>query len=293
MTSQNLGSPLFSVHHRSIVPYCQAWNLQFAEEIQARLPAEMRDLVYHHLWDKATITSSPGLSMVASGASCINNVCDCAIPHEDLVLPHFVKPDFMGKPTAREIVRALYEAFQSTEEHLSIRLPEYIKSAVTKDVFRVGLNPASHLRSLVVRIKLDRVRSLYSRYLPLDVRVVDKRYTEKGMLKEWLKALLYIQSKARLELRIVLFQRNVRVAVIEEVLEVLKDTRQALQNRHVKITVDWTYRGYWKDGKKAYSEQPLVRNMDECFTLPRKTWRLNMFTFLYSVSILKIRDEFG
>jgi hypothetical protein len=247
----------------------------------------MRDLVYHHLWDKSTITSFPGLSMVAGGASCIDDVCHCSVPHKNLRLPHFVMPDFMGKATAREIVRALYEAFQYTEEHLIVRVPEYIKSTVTKDVFRVGLSPGSHLRSLVVRIKLDRIRSPHPRYLPWNPHIVNKRYTEKDMLKKWLKTLLYIQGKARFELRVVLFQRNIRVAVIDEVLEVMDDTRQALLNRHVKVTVDWIYRGYWTRGKKACSGQSLVRNMDDYFTLARKTWKVNLMTFLYTVSMLK------
>jgi hypothetical protein len=117
--------------------------------------------------------------------------------------------------------------------------------------------------------------------------IVNKRYTEKDMLKKWLKALLYIQGKARFELRVVLFQRNIRVAVIDEVLEVLDDTRQALLNRHVKVTVDWIYCGYWTHGKKACSGQSLVRKMDDYFTLARKTWKVNLMTFLYTVSLLK------
>jgi hypothetical protein len=229
--------------------------------------------------------------MVAGGGSCIDDFCHCAIPHKNLVLPHFVKPEFMGKATAHEIVRALYEAFQSTGKHLTWRLPEYIKPAVSKDVFRVGLNPGSHLRSLVVRIKLDRLRKAGQRFLPAKFRQVDKEYTSKDKLKEWLKALLYIQRKAMFELRIALFQRNIRVAVIQEVLGVLKDTRQTLQNRRVQVTVDWIYRNYWKHGREGRSEPSLVRNMDDYFTLPRKTWKVNMMTFLYAVSIWMIRNE--
>jgi hypothetical protein len=34
----------------SIVTYCKAWNHQLAEEMQARLPVEMRTTVYQYLW---------------------------------------------------------------------------------------------------------------------------------------------------------------------------------------------------------------------------------------------------
>ncbi|KAF1915797.1 hypothetical protein BDU57DRAFT_402127, partial [Ampelomyces quisqualis] len=37
------------VHTRTIVPYCQTWNLQFAKEMQRRLPAEIRNTIYYHL----------------------------------------------------------------------------------------------------------------------------------------------------------------------------------------------------------------------------------------------------
>jgi len=35
-----------SVSESTIIPYAKAWNLSFAEKLQARLPRELRDLIY-------------------------------------------------------------------------------------------------------------------------------------------------------------------------------------------------------------------------------------------------------
>jgi hypothetical protein len=65
---------LHSVYDRSTVPYCRSWNLQFAEELQARLPVEMRNLVYHYLWDRDTIVGYPDLARLAGGSKCWKSI---------------------------------------------------------------------------------------------------------------------------------------------------------------------------------------------------------------------------
>jgi hypothetical protein len=259
--------------------------------MQAHLPIEVRDLIYHHLWDKTTIAFFPDLSMVASGTSCVDEVCVCTSPHEPPALPHFVKLDFVGKITAREIVRALYQAFHFTKTHLTVRLPIHLKHAVTKDVFQVGLVASSHLRSLVLRIKLDWLRKSRFRGEPTKILPAHKVYTEKDMLKEWLKPLLYIQCKANFELQVNLFQRNIRVAVIEEVLEALTDVRQALQNRHARVKIDWVYRGYWRYGRNNRPRVSLVRDMDDFFFMQRRAWKNDVVHFLVEASTFTRRDK--
>jgi hypothetical protein len=259
--------------------------------MQADLPVEVRDLIYHHMWDKSTITSFPDLSRVAGGAACVDEICDCDIPHGTPTLPHFIKPDFMGKITAREIVRALYEGFHFTKEHLTVRLPNYLQRAVMEDVFQVGLVPGSHLRSLILRIKLDRLRKPRSFRVPTKPRPADKVYTQRAMFKGLLKPLLYIQCKANFELHITLFQRNVRVAVIQEVLEALTDVRQALQNRHARVKIYWEYRGNWYGGNNTRPEVSSIREMDDYFAVPRKAWKDSAVRFLIEVSVLSPYDK--
>jgi predicted DNA binding CopG/RHH family protein len=279
-----LSLTLHSVYERSIVPYCRSWNLQFAEELQARLPVELRNLIYHYLWDKDTIVAYPDLARVAGGSKCMEKHCACGIPHEAPYLPHFVKADFVGLLTAREIVRALYDAFHLTDERVTVRLPEHLMSAVSKDAFQVGLDPSEHLRSLVLRLKLDRLRKSRPLDTPEPVLPTDKTYIDETELKVWLKALLYIKHKANFVLEIVLFQRNIRIRVVEEVLMALTNVWEVLHSRDGRVLINWTYRGHWHIGlDRAYAE-PLHREMDDFFVLQRSFWRAEFFRFLVDVS---------
>jgi hypothetical protein len=238
--------------------------------------------------DKGTITSYLDLSMVAGGTKCPDNVCRCNVPHSNPLLPHFVKIEYMGRYTTSEIVRALYEAFHTRDEPLTVRRPELIKSAVSRDMFRVGIYPGLHLRSLVLRIKLDRLRKQFQPHVPTSVcqhSQAEKIYTERDELQSWLKALLYIKYKAKFELHVTLFQRNVRVAVMEEVLTSLGDIRQALLDRHAEVSVDWTYHGHWSRGKNQDTEDSVCVDMDGFFYLPRKAWKMDTMQFLIMVSI--------
>jgi hypothetical protein len=140
-----------------------------AEDLQARLPAEIRAHIYNFLLDKDTTIAYPDLSKVATGTKCIDHPYRCNHPHKITVLPHFVNQDFVGAITSREVVRALYDAFHSKDGHLTVRLPEHIKSVIAKDRFHVGLDPGLYLRSLVLRFKLDRLRRRRLPHIPTNI----------------------------------------------------------------------------------------------------------------------------
>jgi hypothetical protein len=258
--------------------------------MQARLPAEMRNRVYHYLWDTDTLNAYPDVPRVAGGAKCLDDHCRCDWSHSSPILPHFVKTEYMGCTTVQEIVRALYEALHSRNIPLTVRLPEHIKSAVSQDMFRVGIDPSLHLRSLVIRIKLDRLRiEKLLRHVPTNAcrhTKIEKTYTKGVELQSWLKALLYIKYRAKFELRIELMQRNIRLSVVEEVLTVLAEARKIMQDRHAEIKVHWIYRGHWIRGKNTdWPGDILSMVVDDFYYLPRKTWRMNMMHFLIMVGI--------
>lgn len=139
-----------------MVPYTRAWGLQLGEMMQARLPAELREMVYNCLWDTYSIYAYSYLLKLAGGSKCFGGVyCQCIHGHEDPVLPYFIRPDFVGASTAGEIVRALSDTFYYKGDVLMLRQPEHIKNAISKDVFHISLDPGQHLRSLFLRINLD------------------------------------------------------------------------------------------------------------------------------------------
>ncbi|KAH3919598.1 hypothetical protein HBI56_028800 [Parastagonospora nodorum] len=129
--------------------------------------------------------------------------------------------------------------------------------AVLKDVFQVGLDPGEHLRSLVLRLKLDRLRKRRPMQISGPVLPGDKVYTEETELKAWLKALLYIEHKENFILEILLFQRNIRIGVVEEVLMALTTVWEVLHSRGGRVAIDWVYRGHWHGGVTRDAVEPL------------------------------------
>jgi hypothetical protein len=204
--------------------------------MQVRLPVEMRNLVYHYLWDTETLEAYLDVARVAGGAKCLEDRCRCEWSHNSPVLPHFVKKEYMGRTAAREIVRALYEAFHFRNMPLTVRMPQHIKSAVSQDMSRVGIDPGLHLRSLIIRIKLDRLRKpsrLHCESVDnYEHTQAERIYTKVEEFQSWLKALLYVKCKAKFELQIKLLQRNIRRFIIEEALLALADVRKTMQDHH-------------------------------------------------------------
>lgn len=269
-----------SLHGRAIIPYCQTWNRQFAEEMQRRLPVELRNMIYGYIWEKSMIARFPDLDSVVGGSRCVD---DGRRP--TLSLPHFVDPEFVGLATAREIVRSLYDAIHFTGRTIIVRRPEQIKTAVTKDGFCVGLDPSVHLRSITVHIDVDRLRtprpthelSANCQHTP-----ADKVYTKRNELKAWLRGLLYIKHKSGFDLFVDLYQRNIRIAIIEEILDVFGEVHRAMETRGAEVFVGWFYHGK-TDGIDWDSDDEPCWDLDDFYLLPRRVWKQNMLGYLLEV----------
>ena len=80
----------------------------------------------------------------------------------------------------------------------------------------------------------------------------ERVYIEKDDLQELLATLLFIKHKAKFQLRIVFFQRNIRIVVLEEVLLALDAVRRTFQRRGATVNVDWCYRGHWVRGEDKF-----------------------------------------
>jgi hypothetical protein len=231
------------------------------------------------------------VARVAGGAKCLDGRCRREWSHNSPVLPHLVKIEYMGRTAAQEIVRALYEAFHSRNMPLTVRMPQHIKSAVSQDTFRVGIDPGLHLRSLIIRIRLDRPRKpkrLHCESIDdYEHTQVERIYTEVEKLQPWLKALLYVKCKAKFELQIELLQRNIRVSIIEEALLALADVRKTMQDRHAEVTIDWIYLGNLIRGQSNDEAGYIVsRCVDDFYCLSRRLWRATMGLFLIAVGVV-------
>lgn len=100
------------------------WNLRFCEEMQARLPLELRNMVYKHIWDfNTTFETYNGLVFLAQRRCqgfCEGKEEECqrlastsepgtkssCRSHRNT--PFFMRPGYVGQETAREVVEAWY-----------------------------------------------------------------------------------------------------------------------------------------------------------------------------------------
>jgi hypothetical protein len=101
---------LSAIFDDTIVPYAQAWNLRFAEQMQSCLPPELRQLVYSYLWDEDSRQEyDMWLAHDAfDGKPCTRRPCKC-LPNGTWELPHFTLPAYVGPAMALETVEVWYK----------------------------------------------------------------------------------------------------------------------------------------------------------------------------------------
>lgn len=190
--------------------------------MQARLPRELRDMVYAFLWadtDCKSMSKYVGRKCCRRGTVATGHRPRCA-GYESF--PHFIEPEFVGCETAREVVEAWYISMHMRRDHafvdiLTMEL-EYILSV---DTFLVGLEPASVLRCLRLEIMVN------------DPDLLD--------LRGYLQQLMAVRLKKGFRLDMMLQQRAVRMKVLCEVLGVMRLTLRECVDQGACVRVCWQH----------------------------------------------------
>ncbi|KAF1935269.1 hypothetical protein EJ02DRAFT_428589 [Clathrospora elynae] len=131
---------------------------ELARLVQAKLPRELRDLVYSFLWDdkvmeKLDYQSHLSRPQPCPSKHCINNnvICLCTQPN---TFPVFARPIFVGYPFAYEAIAWLYDNYNGFTLDGSVGVERFMEG----DLFHVRLTPASlglvRLRRLTLRADL-------------------------------------------------------------------------------------------------------------------------------------------
>jgi hypothetical protein len=154
---------------------CSAQNVNLFHHMQERLPMELRDMIYAHLWDEDTIWKYQSAMTIPA----VTRPCEQASPEwQDFTCrqlanepvaptlsscsshaqqPFFVKPGYVGEQSAREVVEAWYRAASKVNlenwSNLSLKGAE---SLICQDAFYVGLDPATVLRKLSLKIDVTK-----------------------------------------------------------------------------------------------------------------------------------------
>lgn len=207
--------------------------------MQAKLPPELREMVYSYLLDAET-RSRPAVRAVISGEEDHDSFHENH--HEEFNIPRFMRPGYVGASVALEVVHALYKAFDVGK--IVITSPRQIFNALFTDRFDVGLQPFSILRAVTIHCMLDGYRTPPMHH-PLTNRCKhtwkEHHYPRRAELTEHFQKLLLIENKEDFKLRIVLIQRNVRIAILAEAIVTLRGIRRQLIEDGAEVSLAWAY----------------------------------------------------
>lgn len=280
---------MFSSFWRTFVPYSRAWNMRLATMMQTKLPRELRDMVYANLWNEHSLicrhVGSP-VRRVAEGslevdAAKITTMCDSS------VLPHFLGSEYVGQATALEVVLALYKALRG---HYAVTVStQHLHSAFLEDSFLVGFHAYTFLRELSIYCKLDRYRTPPLRHrLARSCQHSDSETLsiDRVKLKADLIVLDSIIDKKNFKLKILLLQRNIRMAVLTESLGVFQGVRETFVEQGAHVQVSWSYDDNIIENYDLYEGHDTVFiSIDDYFGMSYSLWERRFKQYIRFVSI--------
>lgn len=267
------------------MPFSRAWNFRFAEVMQAKLPRELRDMVYACLWDEHSLTcrySGSPIRLVAGGIvdvdeTDIMNMCD------DSIMPHFLCSGYVERATASESVHALYNA---SHGHDAVRAStQNLHDALFEDRFHVVLQPSTIMREVSIYCKLDPYRTP-----PLHHKLSkdchhsgsETLYIDQARLKANLKVLDIIKDKKNFRLEILLLQRNFRPSVLAQSLEAFRDVRKTFIEQGAVVQIIWSYD---TKGTPLYGDChfEIFTRIDDYFDMSQARWAKRFKKFVMAV----------
>ncbi|KAI8937902.1 hypothetical protein NX059_005586 [Plenodomus lindquistii] len=136
-------------------------------------------------------------------------------------LPHYLSREFVGNSTVIEVVQSLYRKIGSFS--LMVCHTNWLKDILARDPFHVGITTAEALRNIA--------------------------YVDAEALRNDFSALNCIAKKPDFKLHLQLVQRNLRLRVFKEVMDVLYDVIDEFVEHGASVTASWAYRGNWKPWK--------------------------------------------
>ncbi|KAF2107258.1 hypothetical protein BDV96DRAFT_303100 [Lophiotrema nucula] len=129
--------------------YSQISTRHAVGDMRTKLPREIRDMIYHHLWDWSAIYAFAGLEKLTYN-KCPGGECHCL---RGIKIPRYLDPDFFGPDGAIEAAEALFRKLPWTT---GLVRADDIKHILTNDPFHIGFSPLNAVRQLTVRFSLDR-----------------------------------------------------------------------------------------------------------------------------------------
>jgi hypothetical protein len=258
-------------------PYSRAATLALVTRMRARLPRELRDMVYQQLWRDGThIARLYKVHRLMQVPQCTQRPCRCLKAEQ---LPTIIDVAFVGADVALEVVEALYSCGASDYTPITSLFRatclEEITYLVCTDAFHVGLDPASVLRVLAVDVVVENYH-LETQQAP---------WIDHQAVALQLAPLLKIVHKSGFQLDIILSQRYIRLNVLEEFLNAIRPVLEPLQEGGAIVRFMFSYR--YRDEFSS----PVDYSLFDAFANPAGNWKEEMTGWLDLVSLMAGYDS--
>jgi hypothetical protein len=136
-------------------------------------------------------------------------------------LPHFIDPEYVGVNMAYDTIKAWYKARGSPGHR--IYGAHNIKNFLCSNVFRLGVDPTTAVRSLTI-------------YIWVDVPAVNR-----GSFSDLLK----IKNRHNLVINVEVIQRSANIRPVGDMIQSLSHVYNTLRKDGAIVTVNWKYVGNW------------------------------------------------
>ena len=207
-----------------------------ADSVQARLPRELRDIVYAYLWDAEILEALDYSRLLACrDKKCEftedeegNSVCLCDTPAH---VPEFARAVFVGFAFAQEAVEWLYDKY----EGFTLNSPGEVLPFYTRDTFHIGLTPMGYqLRRLTLVLDLAHPRA--------------EEYRESLDFKLSPLLRLKIRPGARLKIHVASYPTDSRdhyreLYDVAMLLEALESVAAKLTSNNIAVDIDYALPG--------------------------------------------------
>jgi len=245
---------------------------------QQRLPRELRDMVYAHIWDSKTLADTNRSMIPIMDSRCRSLRQDCkkamttfvesdAIDgcHHNLA-PYFIKPVFVGQDSALEMIEAWYSRLARGNDYyaMGIHVTD-IPSFLHQDKFHVGLKPAAILRRLAVVLNADST-----------IAILEEESDGEHVYKLHFKRLLSIEKKRDFTLTLRVLQKYIRLNVWQRIFDTFRDTVVNFEKAGGRVRVQFVYDSFYPRRVPKYDMLPALRH-------PESNWREDAVRFFDNV----------
>ena len=202
-----------------------------------RLPREIRDMINAEFWDEENLKGFEGFEVAwkAKEEPTHNHFPGA---NRILRISHVVLPDYVGAEAAKENVQMWYENYGAmTSSHCSWlvigshNIGEALTTAICKDTFGVGLDPATALQKMVIEVPDT---SLVLGHEHSDFKDATSRQDAFNLL-------LRIKKKRGFKLEMKIYHDCIRLNLWPEILNLLRPIVKVFEQEgaHVSVLSDY------------------------------------------------------